>query len=100
MIFVNYGAGGYEIFEHAVWNGLHLADLFFPWFMWIMGFCIPISITSALKRGATKKSLYYNVTRVLILKFSKYDFIQISSFLEILHIVCFGIILRKWTVFR
>jgi heparan-alpha-glucosaminide N-acetyltransferase len=37
MIFVNYGGGGYWFFEHAGWNGLTVADLLFPWFMWMMG---------------------------------------------------------------
>ena len=31
MIFVNDGAGGYWFLEHATWNGLHVADLAFPW---------------------------------------------------------------------
>ncbi len=43
-IFVNDGAAGYWFFEHATWNGLNVADLAFPWFMWIMGFCIPMSV--------------------------------------------------------
>lgn len=33
MIFVNDGAGGYEIMEHVSWNGLHLADFVFPWYL-------------------------------------------------------------------
>lgn len=33
MIFVNDGAGGYSILEHATWNGLQLADLVFPWYI-------------------------------------------------------------------
>jgi heparan-alpha-glucosaminide N-acetyltransferase len=24
-------AGGYWFLEHATWNGLHVADLVFPW---------------------------------------------------------------------
>ncbi len=41
---MNDGAAGYWFFEHATWNGLNVADLAFPWFMWIMGFCIPMSV--------------------------------------------------------
>ena len=37
MIFVNYGGGSYYFFNHSIWNGLTVADLVFPWFMWIMG---------------------------------------------------------------
>jgi heparan-alpha-glucosaminide N-acetyltransferase len=36
MIFVNYGGGGYWFFEHPPWNGLTLADLVFPWYVFEM----------------------------------------------------------------
>ena len=36
MIFVNYGGGGYSFFNHSLWTGLTIADLVFPWFMYIM----------------------------------------------------------------
>ena len=38
VIFANYGAGGYSSLDHAVWNGLHLADTVFPCFVFILGF--------------------------------------------------------------
>ncbi|XP_054730275.1 heparan-alpha-glucosaminide N-acetyltransferase [Anastrepha obliqua] len=54
MIFVNSGGGGYWWIEHAPWNGLHLADVVFPSFLWIMGVCIPISVKSQVARGTPK----------------------------------------------
>uniref|UniRef100_A0A0K8U0F6 Heparan-alpha-glucosaminide N-acetyltransferase n=2 Tax=Bactrocera latifrons TaxID=174628 RepID=A0A0K8U0F6_BACLA len=54
MIFVNSGGGDYWWIEHAPWNGLHLADVVFPSFLWIMGVCIPISIKSQVVRGTPK----------------------------------------------
>ncbi|KTG44826.1 hypothetical protein cypCar_00013323 [Cyprinus carpio] len=30
MVFVNYGGGGYWLFQHAPWNGLTVADLVMP----------------------------------------------------------------------
>jgi heparan-alpha-glucosaminide N-acetyltransferase len=44
MIFVNYGGGSYWFFAHSAWNGLTVADLVFPWFMWIMGVSLAIGI--------------------------------------------------------
>uniref|UniRef100_A0A0K8TUB7 Putative heparan-alpha-glucosaminide n-acetyltransferase-like protein n=1 Tax=Tabanus bromius TaxID=304241 RepID=A0A0K8TUB7_TABBR len=61
MIFVNGGGGGYHWIEHAPWNGLHFADIVFPFFMWIMGVCIPISTKSQLNRNIAKKSILYNI---------------------------------------
>ena len=46
MIFVNYGGGGYVFLNHAPWNGLTVADLLFPWFMWTMGCSMALSMAS------------------------------------------------------
>ena len=60
MIFVNYGAGDYAFLDHAVWNGLHLADLVFPCFVYIMGVSIALSlfaITSKAKTAENRSNL-------------------------------------------
>lgn len=51
MIFVNYGGGGYWFLDHSPWNGLTVADLLFPWFMWIMGVSMAMSFASQLPKG-------------------------------------------------
>lgn len=63
MIFVNSGGGSYEWIEHATWNGLHIADVVFPFFLWIMGVCIPISIKSQIRRNTRKRTMIGNVLR-------------------------------------
>ncbi|XP_075412695.1 heparan-alpha-glucosaminide N-acetyltransferase [Tenrec ecaudatus] len=57
MVFVNYGGGKYWYFKHASWNGLTVADLVFPWFVFIMGTSIFLSMTSILQRGCSKLKL-------------------------------------------
>jgi heparan-alpha-glucosaminide N-acetyltransferase len=59
MIFVNYGSGGYKFLQHAPWHGITLADFVFPWFLWIMGFSIPLSTNSLLSRADSKKSVLF-----------------------------------------
>uniref|UniRef100_A0A8C3YG68 Heparan-alpha-glucosaminide N-acetyltransferase n=1 Tax=Catagonus wagneri TaxID=51154 RepID=A0A8C3YG68_9CETA len=54
MVFVNYGGGRYWYFKHASWNGLTVADLVFPWFVFIMGTSIFLSMTSVLQRGGSR----------------------------------------------
>ena len=66
MIFVNYGGGDYNFMDHAIWNGLQVADLVFPWFMWIMGVCIPISIKSVLKTNARVKDVIFSIFEVWV----------------------------------
>ncbi len=63
MIFVNYGGGDYWFFHHAPWNGLTVADLVFPWFLFVMGVSLVFSVQSRLRRGASKKSLLASAAR-------------------------------------
>jgi heparan-alpha-glucosaminide N-acetyltransferase len=69
MIFVNYGAGEYGFFDHAVWNGLHLADLVFPCFMLIMGISLPLSLNALCNKS--RASLEPLSTRDLVQKMLK-----------------------------
>jgi heparan-alpha-glucosaminide N-acetyltransferase len=59
MIFVNYGSGGYKFLQHAPWHGITLADFVFPWFLWIMGFSVPLSTNTLLGRADAKKSALF-----------------------------------------
>ncbi|XP_072440058.1 heparan-alpha-glucosaminide N-acetyltransferase isoform X2 [Chiloscyllium punctatum] len=54
MIFVNYGGGRYWFFKHESWNGLTVADLVFPWFVFIMGTSITLSLNSALQANHSR----------------------------------------------
>lgn len=66
MIFVNYGGGGYWFFNHSRWNGLTVADLVFPWFVWIMGVAIVFSYKGRRKDSLFSR-LYQIVRRTVIL---------------------------------
>ncbi|GJQ67697.1 hypothetical protein Trydic_g16521 [Trypoxylus dichotomus] len=63
MVFVNYGAGGYYKLKHVVWYGLHLADLLYPWFLWIMGVCIPIAMRSRIKLGESMLRTFLHILK-------------------------------------
>uniref|UniRef100_A0A8B9S7M7 Heparan-alpha-glucosaminide N-acetyltransferase n=1 Tax=Apteryx owenii TaxID=8824 RepID=A0A8B9S7M7_APTOW len=57
MVFVNYGGGKYWFFKHESWNGLTVADLVFPWFVFIMGTSVSLSLSSMLRWGSSKKKV-------------------------------------------
>ncbi|XP_075875219.1 heparan-alpha-glucosaminide N-acetyltransferase [Nelusetta ayraudi] len=61
MVFVNYGGGGYWFFQHAPWNGLTVADLVMPWFVFIIGTSVVLSLTSMQKRGVSRLQLLRKV---------------------------------------
>ncbi|KFV01951.1 Heparan-alpha-glucosaminide N-acetyltransferase, partial [Tauraco erythrolophus] len=57
MVFVNYGGGKYWFFKHESWNGLTVADLVFPWFVFIMGTSVSLSLSSMLRWGSSKEKV-------------------------------------------
>ncbi|CAF0878381.1 unnamed protein product [Brachionus calyciflorus] len=71
MIFVNYGAGGYAVLDHAVWNGLNLADTVFPLFIFLMGVSLPLSFRGQLRQEnfSISKILQKIFRRTLLLFF-------------------------------
>ncbi|XP_063814810.1 heparan-alpha-glucosaminide N-acetyltransferase-like isoform X2 [Pseudophryne corroboree] len=62
MVFVNYGGGGYWFFQHAPWNGLTVADLVMPWFVFIIGTSLALAFSSMLKRGVHRYQLLRKLT--------------------------------------
>ena len=70
MIFVNYGGGGYNFFDHSIWNGLTVADLVFPWFIWIMGTSMAITFNSLFKRNTRLGTILYKISRRTVLLFA------------------------------
>ncbi|CAH1957055.1 unnamed protein product [Acanthoscelides obtectus] len=92
MIFANFGCGDYEYLNHAKWNGLHIADLIFPSFVWIMGVCIPISLTSSFKKKLSNREMILNVlkrsTKLFLLG------IFLGSGVDLSYLRIFGVLQR------
>ncbi|XP_074648946.1 heparan-alpha-glucosaminide N-acetyltransferase-like isoform X2 [Tubulanus polymorphus] len=63
MIFVNYGGGGYWYFKHSAWNGLTVADLVFPWFIFIMGTSTAFSFKGQLRKAIPKWKIFLRIVR-------------------------------------
>jgi len=72
-----FALGGGPIFStleqqlnHSSWNGFTFEDLIFPLFLFIVGVCMPFSVTKRLERGESRATLYRHIavrTAVLIL---------------------------------
>ena len=61
MVFVEDGGGGYWYMDHAIWNGLTVADLVFPWFIWMMGLSTGLSMHSMWRRGQNRLQVFSKV---------------------------------------
>ncbi|XP_789038.4 heparan-alpha-glucosaminide N-acetyltransferase isoform X2 [Strongylocentrotus purpuratus] len=69
MIFVNYGGGQYSFFNHSIWNGLTVADLVFPWFIWIMGVSITMSFYALVRHGVSRRVIFTKILRRFVILF-------------------------------
>ncbi|XP_047206950.1 heparan-alpha-glucosaminide N-acetyltransferase [Girardinichthys multiradiatus] len=79
MVFVNYGGGGYWFFQHAPWNGLTVADLVMPWFVFIIGTSVVLAFSSMQKRGVNRLQLLRKITwRTVVLMMLGFCFLNYS----------------------
>jgi predicted acyltransferase len=58
-----------EQFDHVPWRGLHLFDLIWPLFMFIMGAAIPLSVAKRRAKGVTDRSLLLHAVRRALIMF-------------------------------
>jgi predicted acyltransferase len=72
MILVN-NAGNwnaiYEPLEHAKWNGWTFTDTIFPFFLWIVGVAIPLSVSHRLEQGQSRRELFLHALRRAVIIF-------------------------------
>lgn len=95
MIFVNFGAGGYSILDHSVWNGLNLADTVFPVFIFLMGVSIPLSFKNVLRQNNFKfSSVVIKIIRRSLLLFFFGLVTSNSSNLKLSEIRIMGVLQR------
>ena len=73
MVFVNFGGGDYWFFEHAPWDGLTMADLMMPWFLFMAGVSIRFGIKSRLKRASSK----WHIAWEILVRTAKLSFLGI-----------------------
>uniref|UniRef100_A0A087XSP2 Si:dkey-192p21.6 n=1 Tax=Poecilia formosa TaxID=48698 RepID=A0A087XSP2_POEFO len=79
MVFVNYGGGGYWFFQHAPWNGLTVADLVMPWFVFIIGTSVVLAFSSMQRRGVGRLQLLRKITwRTVVLLIIGFCFLNYS----------------------
>ncbi|KAG7512437.1 heparan-alpha-glucosaminide N-acetyltransferase-like [Solea senegalensis] len=79
MVFVNYGGGGYWFFQHAPWNGLTVAGLVMPWFVFIIGTSVVLAFRSMQRKGVSHLQLLRKITwRTIVLLLLGFCFLNYS----------------------
>jgi len=88
------GDANYMILQHAEWNGLTLADIFFPFFLFIVGAAIPYSLSSKLEQGQSKKKLLPRIVRRAIVLFALGVFINGFPYFNLSTLRVMGVLQR------
>ena len=96
MILLNNLGGdkNYAILLHADWNGLTLADIFFPFFLFIVGSAIPYSLGSKLEHNESKKKLVPKIVRRTIILFALGIFINGFPYFNLSTLRIMGVLQR------
>src|ERR1039458_9555048 len=53
----------YSQLDHAAWNGWTFTDLIFPFFLWIVGVAIPLSMGRRLENGEPRQKAVLRILR-------------------------------------
>jgi len=118
LVVNNPGSWGhiYPIFKHAKWHGFMGADWIFPFFIFIIGFAIPISISHQLSKGKSllvvcgrivRRSIFLFLLGIFLNGFPDFDWatIRVPGVLQRIAIVylfsaiLFLFIKQKWILF-
>ncbi len=96
MILLNNLGGdtNYAILLHADWNGLTLTDIFFPFFLFILGAAIPYSLGSKLGHNERKKKLVPRIVRRTIILFALGAFINGFPYFNLSTLRIMGVLQR------
>lgn len=63
MLFVLYGYFTYKINYHVTWYSFNFSSLVMPWFIWIMGVAVPISLNAILlKPNVNRWRVFVKIT--------------------------------------
>lgn len=95
MIFMNnLGGTAYHVLQHAEWNGWTLADLVFPFFLFIVGVAISYSFANKLDSGYSRKKLFLRVVRRSIILFALGVFVNGFPYFNLSTIRIMGVLQR------
>ncbi|PWU09565.1 MAG: hypothetical protein C5B50_27175, partial [Verrucomicrobia bacterium] len=69
----------YGPLEHAPWHGWTFTDLVFPFFLWIVGVAIPLSVGRRIEQGQSSKELFFHAARRALILFGLGFFLNLFS---------------------
>ena len=82
MILVNNPglSDAYAPLKHAEWHGWTFTDTVFPFFLWIVGVAIPLSVSRRIERGQSRRELFLHALRRAVIIFGLGFFLNSFTF--------------------
>ena len=71
----------YPPLRHADWHGWTFTDTIFPFFLWIVGVAIPLSVARRLEQGQSRRELLRHACRRAVILFALGLFLATFGFL-------------------
>lgn len=84
----------YPALRHADWHGLTLADLVYPFFLFIVGVSIVFAFSKSLEQNLPKKNLYIKIIKRTIILFLLGLFINTFPNFDLANIRIMGVLQR------
>lgn len=70
----------YAPLQHAEWHGWTFTDTVFPFFLWIVGVAIPLSVSRRIEQGQSRRQLFRHAVRRAAVLFGLGLFLAVFSF--------------------
>jgi predicted acyltransferase len=70
----------YAPLRHAEWHGWTFTDTVFPFFLWIVGVAIPLSVSRRIEQGQSRRQLFRHALRRAVVLFGLGLFLAVFSY--------------------
>lgn len=95
MIVVNITGGeSFALLSHSEWNGCTLADLVFPFFLFIVGVAVPFALASKLEAGRRRGELLPHILRRTVAIFALGLALNLAARFDLSHCRIPGVLQR------
>src|SRR5437764_6029513 len=84
----------YKPFLHAEWHGWTFTDLVFPFFLWIVGVSITLSMARRVAEGADKGKLFLHILRRAVLIFCIGELLALAPYFHFSTVRIPGVLQR------
>jgi predicted acyltransferase len=84
----------YPLLEHSTWNGCTIADLVFPFFIFIAGISLVFPLSTQLEKGISKKIIFFQIVKRACILFLLGLFLNAFPHFDLATLRIYGVLQR------